>query len=325
MRANKKFKILLFTTLTATIIAVSLSLYPGLLKAPTSKLNAIIKSASPSYAQVLFVGDVMLDRGIKYYADKNGGNDFVLKQIQKELLKYDLVVANLEGPITDNPSTSINTQPGEPDNYFFTFDPSWTKTLFKNNIKLVNLGNNHILNFGENGLISTKNYLDKSDIGYFGAPGYSKSATLDIERVKIAFVNYNEFESIESAENIKSTLDEIQKLKLLSDVIMVYCHWGIEYQTEPTDEQRRLAYSFIDAGADLVIGSHPHVAQTTEMYNKKHIYYSLGNFVFDQYFSQPTQKGLGVAIKINSNTHEISFKEVHFYMQPNGQTILVEK
>lgn len=325
MRANKKFKVFILILTAAALAAAVLLLWPGLLKAPTFKLNAIIKSANPTFAQVLFVGDVMLDRGIKYYADNNGGNNFVFKQIQKELLKYDLIVANLEGPITDNPSTSISTQPGEPDNYFFTFDPSWAKTLFNNNIKLVSLGNNHVLNFGEDGLISSKNYLDGSDIGYFGAPGYSKSVTLDIERVKIAFVNYNEFESLESEKNIKSTLDEIQKLKSLSDVIIVYCHWGEEYQTEPTEKQRQLAHKFIDAGADLIIGSHPHVVQTTEIYNKKHIYYSLGNFIFDQYFSEPTQEGLGVAIKINSNTHEIIFKELHFYMQPNGQTILVEK
>ncbi|MDP3882636.1 MAG: CapA family protein, partial [Candidatus Staskawiczbacteria bacterium] len=90
-----------------------------------------------SYVKILFVGDMMFDRGIRYYTDKNVDNNFIFAKIHSTLIDNDLVVGNLEGPITDNPSTSITTKPGEPGNYFFTFDKSWAKTLFKNNIKLV--------------------------------------------------------------------------------------------------------------------------------------------------------------------------------------------
>lgn len=292
-------------------------LWPGLLSAPTKRPEVA------SYVKILFVGDMMFDRGIRYYAGKNGGNDFIFQKIRAELLNNDLVIGNLEGPITDEKSISAGTAPGEPGNYFFTFDKSWAKTLFKNNIKLVNLGNNHILNFGREGLASTKKYLDEANVGYFGAPDYPKSISSELSSVKITFVNYNEFASLDSDTNIKSTLEEIQKVKKFSDLIIVYCHWGAEY-VGPDQAMKNLARQFIDEGADLVIGSHSHTIGPMEIYKGKRIYYSLGNFIFDQYFSEEVRRGLGVVVKINSKTKELSFEEKNFYMQPNGQTILFE-
>jgi len=116
------------------------------------------------FVEILFVGDLMFDRGIRYYAEKNGGNDFIFKEISKFLKDKDLVVANLEGPITKNQSVSAGTVPGSTNNYFFTFDPSVARTLYKNNIKLVSLGNNHILNFNYDGLAETKKYLDEANV-----------------------------------------------------------------------------------------------------------------------------------------------------------------
>jgi hypothetical protein len=101
--------------------------------------------------RIMFVGDLMFDRGIRYYAQKNGGNEFIFDKIDPTLASNDLVVANLEGSITNEKSVSAGTVPGSPNNYFFTFDPSVAETLFNENIKLVNLGNNHILNFGQKG------------------------------------------------------------------------------------------------------------------------------------------------------------------------------
>lgn len=264
----------------------------------------------------------MFDRGIRYYAQKNSGNDFIFDKIAPVLSKNDLVVANLEGPITNNKSISAGTAPGTADNYFFTFDPSVAKTLFDENIKLVSLGNNHILNFGREGLAETKNYLDQAKVGYFGAPDYPKSASKEINGIKITFINYNEFADLPQDINQKSTIEEIQKAKNYSDVIIVYCHWGIEYLDSAIDEQKSLAHQLVDAGADLVIGSHPHVIEPMEIYNGKRIYYSLGNFIFDQYFSEDVRNGLGVQVQIDKTTKELSFKNINFYLDSNGQTIL---
>lgn len=274
-----------------------------------------------NYVRILFVGDIMFDRGIRYYAQKNGGNEFIFDKISSALKNNDLVVANLEGPITDNKSVSAGTVAGSANNYFFTFDPSWAKTLFQENIKLVDLGNNHILNFGRAGLASTKKYLDEAKIGYFGAPDYPKSISAEIRGVKITFISYNEFSDLPEGIEAKSTVEEIQKAKQYSDIIIVFSHWGVEYSLTPTDDMKNLAHKFVDAGADLIVGSHPHVIEPSEIYNGKKIYYSLGNFVFDQYFSNDVRNGLGVVVKIDKTTKQLNFTEQNFYLDSNGQTI----
>jgi len=274
-----------------------------------------------SYAKILLVGDLMFDRGIRYYAKINSGNYFIFDKISPTLLENDLVVANLEGPITDNKSVSAGTAAGSADNYFFTFDPSLATTLFKENIKIVDLGNNHILNFGREGLASTKNYLDKAGVGYFGAPDYPKSTSTEINGIKVTFISYNEFSALGGAEQ-QSTVEEIQKVKQFSDIIIVYSHWGEEYSDLPTDAMKSLAHQFIDVGADLVVGSHPHVIEPMETYNGKRIYYSLGNFIFDQYFNEDVRNGLGIVVKINKNKKQLEFEEKKLYLQSGGQTIL---
>lgn len=81
-------------------------------------------------------------------------------------------------------------------------------------------------------------------------------------------------------------------------------HWGEEYSTKPNELQKKLAHSFIDAGADMVIGAHPHVVQTNEIYKGKHIYYSLGNYIFDQWFRPEVKKGLGVEVSFSKKGKE---------------------
>jgi poly-gamma-glutamate synthesis protein (capsule biosynthesis protein) len=286
--------------------------------------NQTRKTAEPVNMQenvnILFVGDLMFDRGIRYYAEKNGGNNFIFKKINNELLKYDFVVANLEGPITEEKSISANTSPGSTNNYFFTFDPSVAKTLYENNIKIVNLGNNHILNFGENGLISTKKYLKNENIEYFGDPFENKSIIKDFNGFKIAFINYNEF----LEKDVQFTINQIKNIKPVVDVVILYAHWGVEYVKNPSEYQKQLACQFIDEGADIIIGSHPHVIQTKEKYKERIIYYSLGNFIFDQHFSEDVKRGLGVAMEISKQKKEIKFKEINFYLDPNGQTTIID-
>lgn len=289
---------------------------------PTINPTDIVQTTpeTPKTAKIMFAGDLMFDRGIRYYADKNGGNDFIFEKITDLLKQNDLNIANLEGPITNNKSKSAGSKIGSTNNYYFTFDPSVAKTLFEQNIKIVSLGNNHILNFGANGLAQTKKYLDEQKVSYFGSPDYPKSISTEINGIKITFINYNEFANLDLAINQKSTLEEIQKAKGFSDIIIVYCHWGVEYAKTSTKAQEILAHQFIDEGADLVVGSHPHVTQTTETYKEKKIYYSLGNFIFDQYFDENVRNGMGVIVTIDQKTKTLSFEEKNFYLENNGQT-----
>ena len=269
--------------------------------------------------KILFTGDIMLDRYIRQISEKRGGG-FFFAGVQDLLVINDLVVSNLEGPITDNPSVSVGSEIGAHDNYIFTFDPIVASELWKNNIKLVNLGNNHILNFGADGLAQTKENLRSNKVDFFGDPtGEKRIATWNKNGLKLAFVNYNQFEK----DGIAKALDNISAAKQLNvDEIILYAHWGTEFVAEADVKLKDLAHSFIDGGVDLIIGSHPHVVQNKEQYRGKMIYYSLGNFIFDQYFSPEAQKGLSVQVEIDSRDKNFIFIEFPVAIKGSGQTVI---
>jgi poly-gamma-glutamate synthesis protein (capsule biosynthesis protein) len=100
-----------------------------------------------------------------------------------------------------------------------------------------------------------------------------------------------------------SPADDIRAAKAAgAQVVIVYPHWGIEYRTNPTASQKSWAHKMIDAGADIVIGNHPHYAEAMEVYKGKPIWYALGNFVFDQTWSEQTEEGLTLELSFNGPT-----------------------
>ncbi|QQS61287.1 MAG: CapA family protein [Candidatus Moraniibacteriota bacterium] len=271
-------------------------------------------------ASVLFVGDVMLDRYIRTVAKKNG-YDFLLQDSQNILQKSDAVVMNLEGPITENPSRSEKSAIGSRDNYYFTFDPMSVSFLLKYNMRIAHLGNNHIGNFGNEGIRSTQNYLEKNSLDYFGALDEIAGKTTfrkNIQGVMLSFVSYNQFSSF----SLQETLFHIREERKQSDFVIVYTHWGEEYKTISNQKQKEFAHAFIDEGADLIIGSHPHVIQEKEVYKGKTIYYSLGNFIFDQYFDTSVKKGLVVNVMFDKEKKSIEIKEFPVSMKETGVTSL---
>lgn len=263
----------------------------------------------------MFAGDMMFDRTIRSKAEEKG-YDFIFSCIHDYLLGFDSVIANLEGPITDSPSQSAGTQPGQMNNTTFTFSPLVANALFNHRIRTVNLGNNHSLDFGSAGAQSTREYLSGAGIDFFGSPHASSSVRLSVRGLKIAFVNFNQFLGF---NNPQQTVKDIISLRDSSDYVFVYTHWGEEY-VAANEYQKELAYMFIDAGADMVIGSHPHVIQEHEVYKGKHIYYSLGNFMFDQYFSDEVKRGGGVEVLLS--TEGITVHETDFELMRDGRTCL---
>ncbi|MCK9378817.1 MAG: CapA family protein [Candidatus Moranbacteria bacterium] len=331
MKINKRKKRILFTIACLFLAGFFLLALVNLEKQdkrgllPGKKGNDIEKEkkgiiASGDEVKILFGGDVMFDRYIRQIMQKRG-DDFVLSDIKKFLFENDVVIANLEGPITGNESLSAGSIIGERNNYVFTFDPEVADVLADNNIKVVNIGNNHILNFGADGAKETKKYLTDSGVKFFGNFNGNDSPSeyvLDVQGVKVGLVNCNQF----SVDFKNETLEGIKKMKFEADKIVVYAHWGKEYETGDIEEwEKNLAHEFIDEGADLIIGSHPHVVQKKESYKGKMIYYSLGNFVFDQYFDVNTQKGLLVQLIIDEQKN-IKFQEHEISLQKNGKTIL---
>ena len=266
--------------------------------------------------KVLFGGDVMFDRYIRSVARHKGFN-FIVQEIDPLLEEVDFTIANLEGPITEFPSKSIDSEFESRENYIFTFPMETARFLFEKKVSIVNIGNNHIMNFGSAGLEQTRATLKSANVKYFGDPLNSEYRwyVKETKGVKIGFVSYNQF--IE--DGTKKALEDIEIIKSKADIMIVYAHWGEEYETISKNSQKELAHRFIDNGVDLVIGSHPHVVQEVEEYKGKKIYYSLGNFIFDQYFEEKTKNGLLVKVTIENN-QITSTEEIAISMETNGQT-----
>ena len=291
------------------------------------KFNAIdhsektIMKNSKDNVRLLFVGDLMFDRfickAVEWY-----GYEYIYSNVEILLGEKDLVIGNLEGPITNEMSESINTIAGSAKNFKFTFASGTADVLKKMNINLVNIGNNHILDFGSTGLKTTRKYLEESGIRWFGDPEDEnrRLCIVNIKGLKIGFVSYNQF--IKSGYE-KAVIDIKNAFSMNIDVIIVFAHWGIEFASIPDKQIRELAHGLIDNGADIIIGTHPHVIQPKEIYNEKLIYYSLGNFIFDQYFDSKTKKGIAVEVVIDSEKR-IKYIEHFISLKSNGQTILVE-
>ncbi len=275
-------------------LAVFAAAFLALAQATFSPAVPMTPANAAARASVIFGGDMMFDRTIRTTIEKEGG-DFIFSCIDSTLQSADLVVANLEGPITGNVSQSVGTTIGSRKNFVFTFPLGAAALLSAHHIGMVNLGNNHIMNFGSAGVRSTIAALDAARVAHFGSPTKREVAEIDLRGVKLAFINYNEF-----GGSASTTIEQIQIARMGGEVPIVYAHWGIEYATKSSAYSRELAHRFVDAGAAIVIGSHPHVVQEHEVYKSVPIYYSLGNFIFDQYWSDDVRHGLLLRVSFNS-------------------------
>ena len=239
---------------------------------------------------LLFAGDVMLDRGIESLMEKNSIY-YPFEKIHQFLRGIDLVIGNLEGPIVKNPPDFDKTS------LKFAFSPEVTKVLSFSNFNLLSLANNHTFDMGEVGFKETKKFLKQSHINFVGHPIKCDKDFL-FKKENIIILAFNKtFPFNCSDEKVAKMVKKIKKSNPKKFLIVIF-HWGEEYQPKSSSFQQKLAHQVIEVGADLVIGSHPHVVQEIEEYQGKLIFYSLGNFVFDQYFSKETQKSLALGVEI---------------------------
>jgi len=240
-------------------------------------------------ASILFFGDMMLDRNVARRIGEHGA-DWLFSTLAGEENRFlqgmDDIHVNLEGPFKENcPNRGSMT---------FCFNPNSIPTLKKYNFSIFGLANNHTLNMGKKGFDETRDYLDKYELSHYGDNYGVGVLNKEIGGIKIAFLNFNEVGNKINEEGLVLT---IQTAKTENDFVIVTPHWGEEYQyLKSNKHQQYLAHKIIDAGADAIIGTHPHVVQEMEIYKDKPIFYSLGNFIFDQYFSPETQVGLGVGL-----------------------------
>jgi len=276
----------------------------------------------PPHVTILFAGDIMLDRSLRVAMEENG-EDHPFSCLGDTLRTPDLTVANLEGPITGSASRSVGSAVGSPDNTRFTFASSTAQLLARQGIDVVSLANNHLQDFGREGVRSTMRFLDEAGVGHFGDPLSERVHTEVIKGLSFTFIGYNEFQGLEDGvwSGSTTTLERIRAAREAGSMPIVFAHWGEEY-VAANEEQKRLARSFIDGGAELVIGAHPHVIQEREEYQGKYIYYSLGNFIFDQYWEDAVRTGLLVRVEFGKDGVR-SLEEQRTILERDRRTCLI--
>lgn len=243
-----------------------------------------------------FAGDVNLDEAsypVKKYDSK--GKDIakcLSKDVLKEMREADIMMLNNEFAYSKRGTKTPDKS------YTFLADPSRVDILKEMGVDIVSLANNHALDYGPDALEDTFTTLEDAGIDYVGAgenmarakaPVYYTIGDKTIAFVAASRVVYAvSWYASENGLGMVGTydpaliLESIKEAKANSDYVVIYVHWGVERENYPVKYQRELAQKYIDAGADAVIGCHPHVMQGVEFYKGKPIAYSLGNFWFNR-------------------------------------------
>lgn len=283
-------------------------------------------SAIFDFVSVAAVGDVMFGNHTISYIEKYGPV-YPFLFTQAILQNADVAFANLEGPFTDSGAKFDKR-------FTFKIAPKYATALVEAGFDVVTLANNHILDYGIEGLSNTINTLDSIGVAFCGAgldlQQAREPALIKKNGIQIAVLGYSmtfpeEFWATDSTGGtcypIKKHMKEsIQQSDSLADFTIVTFHWGSELKNYPKQYQKDYAHLAIDSGADLVIGHHPHVLQGLEFYKNRLIAYSLGNFSFSSYSSKAIESiilktylsdsGLVYAkvIPISVNNREVAFQ-----------------
>lgn len=197
----------------------------------------------------------------------------------------DISMVNLENPIATRGSKV-------PKEFSFKMHPKYCRVLLNGGVDIVNIANNHTLDYGIQGMEDTIHYLDSVGVKHVGGGRNIAEARepviLEVKGKKIGFLGYfgdgwynaTEKRVGTAPRREDSVIEDVRRLKQETDFVVVNFHWGEERQHYPNEQQKQLAHKTIDAGADLVVGHHPHVLQGIERYGHGFIAYSLGNFIF---------------------------------------------
>jgi len=278
-------------------------------------------AAAEDGVRIVFVGDVMLDGG-PGKAIAAGIDPFT--PFADVFSRADAVIGNLECAVATG---------GAPIDKIFTFraNPEVVPVLARH-FTAVSLANNHSGDYGTGALLETMSFLDQNKLPFFGAGRDLGSAhrALFVERrgVRIALLGYDEFlprrfEAGPARAGVAWSEDEdvVRDIRAArhagADIVIPFMHWGWEYEPGPSARQRELARRMLDAGADAVVGSHPHVTQGAEYYRGKPIVYSLGNFVFDGFDAPEARLGWLLELEL-TKTKVVRFRTESARMDESG-------
>jgi len=240
---------------------------------------------------IAFTGDILLDRGVRQQIERDGIESIFDMKADSVFQCSDIVVGNLECP-----ATTLNTPMMK--KFVFRAEPEWLEALRAHGFTHLNLANNHTVDQGRRGLVDTWRNVERYGMTAVGVGNTMAEAAQPVllaehprkvwlmASLQLALEHFPYLPEAPSVnqESIDSMLVRIRALREEDStaVILVSLHWGQEHTLEPTPMQRSAARRLIDAGADALICHHTHTLQTIEQYHGKSIYYSLGNFIFDQ-------------------------------------------
>lgn len=279
--------------------------------------------------KLVITGDVALARGIDKRIGQ-GDHNILDKEALSLFEDKDICLINLECPITDS------TEPGW--NHFPTLKAG-TRTfsvLQSLNVDVASLANNHIKDYGDKGLSDTVSILETNGIAWCGAGKTPKEANAPVVikkngcSVGILALAQKEIAAVgrkRSGAGLlreKTAIRAIRELSRVSDTTIAYLHFGPEFFEYPTPDQIRLSRALVDAGANLVIGHHPHVVQGYEYYKGGFIAYSLGNFMFDMKPVGNTSSRIGMIVKADMDKKQIRDIQTIFLETAHGRTVMLD-
>lgn len=255
------------------------------------KLQGTPKFEEQKTVSISMVGDILMDGSVRAQIDKNG-IEYPWEMVKEYFNNDDITIGNLETSITNRDIKWEDKQ------FNFKSDPKNLKAMKEAGIDVLTLANNHTLDYGYEGLLDTLNHLDKNDIKRVGGGKNRREAMegiiIEKDGIRVGVLSFSRVvpdvkwyatdkrPGIVGAydPHIKGVITRIEEMKKEADIIIVSIHWGVELSTTPRKQEKDLAIKLIDAGADVIMGHHPHVLQGVEIYKNKPIFYSLGNFVF---------------------------------------------
>jgi len=250
-----------------------------------SNPDQIDSRSKPGEYTIIATGDVIPARSVNAKLVQLNDFNYEFEKTASFLKKADAVFINLESPLIPNCKPTI-------EGMIFCGDTRDVQGLTYAGITVASIANNHAGNYGIDGINSTLNLLNQNHIY---TTGNGSAAIITIRDKKFGFLGYNDIGHEEPGiawANTEQVQKDVQALKNRVNFVIVTFHWGAEYTLTPDSTQIDLAHAAIDAGADLIIGNHPHWVQGIEQYKGKFITYAHGNFVFDQMWSQETREGV---------------------------------
>lgn len=271
----------------------------------------------PNQIVLIATGDVVLARSVNYQMIKFQNFNWPFENIKEILKKADVTLVSFEAPLVKDCLVTV-------EGMIFCGDPQGVKGLVDSGVDIVNLASNHMADYHQEGIKNTVQIMKENGIKIIGLEG-EEILFQKIKGVVFAFLGFNDIigsqPPVLKAENqlVKALITKARKK---ADVVVVGFHWGTEYQKTPDKRQIELAHLAAEAGADLIIGNHPHWIQKEEQYGKTYIKYAHGNLIFDQMWSEETKKGL-IGRYYFENNRLVNKEFIPVYIENYGQPRLI--